>query len=147
MKITSKKGIELDVTVSGFISEATIYSKFLANGTKVSGMTSIERREIPEGIKVMFAHQNKLIKVLVECEVSEIEKAISELPSKPSRIESETYTIDADGDQVVINRKEKALLEAKGIEQIQKQRKNQKLSNIMFDNESEGIDPMNGITR
>jgi len=148
MKIVAKKGFEMDVRVSGFESDPGIWVKFLApNGIAVSGSAKITHEEIPEGVRIMFAHKGELIKVLVECEVSEIEKAISELPTEPIEIESETYTIDADGEQIVINRKEKAILEAKGMEQIQERIKNQKLSNIMFDNESEGIDPMNGITR
>lgn len=166
MKIVSKKGIELDIIVSGFAGrfDSKIQVSFNAGGKVVKNETCtiVRNGKIVEGISI------PRLNGYVECEVSEIEKAVADLPMKPEKMyRLVPKEIDVDGDIVKVSVWEKdgervgnflsdflntlnvtEIKVAKADADYEAQRKvakSLKIENIIFDNESEGIPAGNGI--
>jgi hypothetical protein len=169
MKIISKKGIELDIIVSGFAGrfDSKIQVSFNAGGKIVKNETCtiVRNGKIIEGISI------PRLNGYVECEVSEIEKAVENLPVKPVKIKMYrlvSKAIDADGDIVKVSVWEKDgmevgrfmsdFLNSLNVTEIEVsvadvqyeaqrtvRKSTTKVENIIFDNESEGVPAGNGI--
>ena len=166
MKIISKKGIEMDVQVSGFAGrfDSKIQVSFNAGGKIVKNETCsvVRNGKIVEGISI------PRLNGYVECAVIEIEKAIAELPAKPAKMyRLVEKDLNADGDIVTISIWEKEgervgnfmsdFLNTLNVTEIEvvkadvqyeaqrKVAKPLKIENIIFDNESESVPAGNGI--
>jgi hypothetical protein len=152
MKIVAKKGFEMDVIVKGFRNEpktATIKVSFVAGGKSVKDEFAeiVRNGKIAEGLYFQFLNG------YVECSVSEIEKAISELPIfvAPEKPKVEPVIVPEGYEIVSIDGVEGfyKIPQFKAKEETPKAKSENKpkanLENIMFDNESEDVDRFNGF--
>ena len=134
MKIVAKKGFEIEIVLGGEYRECPMMKgSFEFGGKTISAQRcELQKMERLNQYRVYFPEQNGKIEI-EKAEYEKIVAAINELPEQTTR------TIDADGDIVTIEiKKDEPKAEPKtstkrGIE------------NIIFDNESEGVDKYNGI--
>lgn len=100
MKVIAKKGFEMDIDVSGFTgkfdSEIRVSFDFGGKVVKNERAVIVRDGKIKEGVSL------PRLNGMVECEVSAIEKAISELPVKVKMYAKKEKSIDADGDIVKV---------------------------------------------
>jgi len=135
MKIVAKKGFEMELTITGKTREFPFLKLSFEFGGKTikNARVELEKMERLNQYRIYLPEQNGK----VEIEKAEYEKIISAINELP---EETTKEIDADGDIIFIEiKKDEPKAEPKtstkrGIE------------NIIFDNESEGIDKFNGIS-
>ncbi len=163
MKIVAKKGFEIEIQVSGFQGRGfyDLKASFNFSGKTVNN----EECKIVRNGKIVEGIFLSRLNGYVECMVSEIEKAISKLPVKVKMFEPRERDIDgvvimdwirndglevsgfmrdflrANYNEAVSVEESTAKYEA---ERVVKE-SSAKIENIMFDNESEGIDRFNGI--
>lgn len=161
MKITAKKGFEIEIEVSGFANEPKLAVSFAAMGKSAKNADAkiIRNGKIAEGI---FLTQ---LNGYIECPVLEIEKAISELPQKVKTfipLEKENDGIQyiewVRNDGMEIGQIMKSFLKQNydspvSVEEATAKYESvrvvkpatAKVEGIIDDNIAEGIEPLNGI--
>lgn len=165
MKITAKRGFEMDVEVSGYSDRPEIKVSFNFGGKNMRNENAkiVRNGKIAEGISL------PRLNGMVECPVAEIELAISHLPKLVKMYRKEARGLDADGDIVVVEKWYRDGFEVDsrfmteylnslnvteidvetadaGYEASRKVAESKtKIENIVFDNESEAIYKFNGI--